>query len=351
MNVDLGGNTLTNGYFAGVLLTNNGVDCITLGKNSSASGQYNSTAPRWKVNTYDPVTRIVILESSFDGEFVAGNRVILDNSPDGTIGISTIESVDPALNKIVLETNPGVGAIEEDGGSLTQGVLLGNEGENARAEGGVSTATGFDSHAEGERTNATGRGSHAEGYNSTAFGSGSHAEGMSTLASGTNSHAEGQNSTALGASSHAGGSFGRAFWRDSFARGANSKVQYITVPLLAETSNATQRPMNQFSPLNIDEEGLFACEATITAARNDMSANAMFVRRFLIKRAGSTVSLVGSVQTLGTDMGSDAGLPPSGWAVAAAADDTNKRILILVTGAASMQITWGARLDVVHIVP
>lgn len=77
-------------------------------------------------------------------------------------------------------------------------------GENAHAEGTLSTASGYSAHAEGSNSEATGLASHAEGggYASGMF---SHAEGLRARAKGNYSHAEGNETVASGNASHAEG--------------------------------------------------------------------------------------------------------------------------------------------------
>ena len=86
------------------------------------------------------------------------------------------------------------------------------QGDNAKATGNYSHATGKDtqangpySHAEGRDTIAGASNSHAEGYGSTASGESSHAEGVSTVAYAIAAHSEGAGSEAWGLASHAEG--------------------------------------------------------------------------------------------------------------------------------------------------
>jgi hypothetical protein len=88
------------------------------------------------------------------------------------------------------------------------------------------------------------------------------------------------------------------------------------------------------------------------AARQDTGAdNASFMRYFIIENTASTTSLVGSVTTLGTDLGSNGGAPPTGWAVSVTADDTNDSIKIDVTGVSLTNIHWLAKVETVEVKP
>jgi hypothetical protein len=82
----------------------------------------------------------------------------------------------------------------------------------------------------------------------------------------------------------------------------------------------------------------------IVARKSDGSQSASYSRRVCIQRTGSTTSLVGSVQTIGTDIEDDAS-----WDVTISADDTHDSLMITVTGVAATNIRWVARLDFVEL--
>jgi hypothetical protein len=73
--------------------------------------------------------------------------------------------------------------------------------------------------------------------------------------------------------------------------------------------------------------------------------NAFYIRQCLIKRDGANnTALVGTVQTVGTDIESNAA-----WDVEVTADDTNEALQIAVTGAAATTIRWVARVELVEV--
>jgi len=97
-------------------------------------------------------------------------------------------------------------------------------------------------------------------------------------------------------------------------------------------------------------------ESTITAliqivAREDTGGDqAEFTRKVMIERTGGTTALVGSVQTIGTDIGSNAGSPPAGWTVTILADDTNDSLTIdVVGGIATTNVRWLAAIQAVEL--
>ncbi len=79
------------------------------------------------------------------------------------------------------------------------------------------------------------------------------------------------------------------------------------------------------------------------AARKDDGTSAMFLRQAVIKNVSDTVSLEGAVQTVGVDIN------PANWTVAISADDANKCLQILVTGAEAANIRWVAMVQAVEI--
>ncbi len=84
---------------------------------------------------------------------------------------------------------------------------------------------------------------------------------------------------------------------------------------------------------------------TITVhAREDTGANhALFKRMAIIQETGGVVSMVGAVQTIGTDIN------PAGWALTIDADTTNLSLQILVTGAAGQNIHWIAQVEALEL--
>jgi hypothetical protein len=79
---------------------------------------------------------------------------------------------------------------------------------------------------------------------------------------------------------------------------------------------------------------------------------ASFERKVSIWRgvlASTTTLPTGGAQTIGTDDGSNAGLPPTGWAVAITADTTNGALDIKVTGAAATNIRWVVKVEFTEV--
>ncbi len=213
-------------------------------------------------------------------------------------------------------------------------------GANSHAEGGNTTASNFNSHAEGGATIASGQASHAEGSGTVALGQASHAEGNNTIASGTSSHSGGIYSSAL--------RFGEWARSGAFSFGSqisnNPNCQYGILHYTQNTTNTT--PTEAFldgsgARFIIESGGRYRVNFTIIASDslNNVKEWSGFA---LIKNVAGTVSLVGAATM--TSVNGDAGLSTA--SVAVTADNTNKALILTVTGTVNA-IIWSARADYV----
>jgi hypothetical protein len=130
---------------------------------------------------------------------------------------------------------------------------------------------------------------------------------------------------------------------------SNLRAQFLTRPFSSvywggQTTNATPLILNldatATNRFTIAASTALAVDIHLVARRSDTQDKWLVARRFLgIRRDGSNnTSLIGSVQTLGTDQ-SD-GSPT--WTFALTADDTNEALQLEVTGEASETIQWRA---------
>ena len=89
----------------------------------------------------------------------------------------------------------------------------------------------------------------------------------------------------------------------------------------------------------------------VAATTGAINKSARFVRSFQIDRptTAASTTLVGSVQTIGTDTGTNAGSPPAGWAVSITADTTNGAPQFQVTGDTDT-INWTAAIHYVQTI-
>jgi hypothetical protein len=204
---------------------------------------------------------------------------------------------------------------------------------------GAITSSGYGSHAGGYTTGET--------LTSTGIGSFAWGEGPIT-ASGDHSFAIGSGSLAAldGEFAHSNTEFA-AVGDAQFSRVVMS-VSTVdgTSEELTTDGSTTASAANRYL---ISDEHSYDCWIRISARQDTGAGHAEFVRKLIIERTGGTTALVGSVQTIGTDIGSNGGSPPASWAVSLTADDTNDFLDITVTGVAATNIRWVATVEAIVI--
>ena len=280
-------------------------------------------------------------------------------------------------------TKYGQAAHAEGNGTVAKGNFSHAEGNNAQATGNMShaegyytTASGTYSHAEGDHTTASSLYAHAEGYRTTASQHAAHAEGFHTTASGKYGHVEGGYSTASGpvgahaegfqtvahgSYAHAGGAYASASHWAEFARGniqfANpGDSQFSDLLWSGATTDGTPTELfldgasaTQILSLPVSTAFSFVVRVIAFQQVGGGGASAQFIRTGVISRVGGTTAIVGTVQTIGTDIGSNAGVPPVDWAVTLTADNGTSSLILTVTGAAATNIRWVAKAEVVQV--
>jgi hypothetical protein len=231
-------------------------------------------------------------------------------------------------------------------------------GARNRASGTSATVMGSDNVASAGYTTAGGYFSTASGTYGTAFGFVATASGASSFAGGTYTTASGASSTAFGEFSTAAGyaGFGQGYYAAARLGGMQAMSgfgswgvggsQAIRFPMTIVTSNATPTELfgswNQADRYTIPSGNTHFVQIRITAASTTNTAS--YARQVCIRNTAGTTSLVGSVQTIGTDQETDAA-----WDVTVQANDTNDALQILVTGAASTTIRWLALIDGIEL--
>ncbi len=183
----------------------------------------------------------------------------------------------------------------------------------------------------------------AIGYGVTSSGTASTAVGGFGTASGDYSFAGGFTCTASASVAVAFGAYASATHIGSLALSGgkhsttgDSQTQVST--LRAATTNTT--PTEAFldgtaARLVIPANTVWSALVQISAKQTSSTNCATFLRRVTICRDGSNnTSLVGSVETLGTDQNSPA------WAISITADETNEALKIQVTGGSGVTVRW-----------
>lgn len=308
-------------------------------------------------------------------------------SPNNTVNHASLQAVGATTNASSSFVPKGSGAFSL---AVPDGTSTGGNARGANAvDLSIGSRTGADYVASGARAVVLGRG-RASGQDSIAtgnctasgqyavcFGDGSTGNGASgaraivlngryNAASGDDSCAGGQSIIASGASSFGIGSDNTASGFASFASGALSRAdrysmrahgsgcfaargdaQKATFVLRQKTTTAT--PVNlaldgSSTRLIVNTGEILSFVAHITGSKSDGTAIASFIRRGVIKRISNTTSLVGAIQTIGTDIEDNASTD-----VAITADDTNEALQIAVTGIAGETWRWVAVVEAVDL--
>jgi len=235
------------------------------------------------------------------------------------------------------------------------------------ASGSYGTAVGYG--------NASGPGSFTSGYANSVTGNWNGAIGHSnTVTGGDNggcvavgksntinvpgnatAFVAGQLCSVTAATGFVHGFYGSATRANQYSHGGDFNflasaggAQFVRLLLGIKTTNAT--------PTNLSLDTTTTLYATITSGKilfadilisgikSDGSAAACYKRKVAIKNVAGTTALVGTVETIGTDIEDNAGTD-----VAITADDTNDALQINVTGIAAETWRWVAVVEGLEI--
>lgn len=282
-------------------------------------------------------------------------------APDGT----TTGGNARGTNAIDLQT---VRTAASQVASGSPSILMGRRGTASGAESiclsaSDSTASAAKTVAIGDFANATTFGATALGINAAGSGNQSFAINNSTAsglrsislgnatASATDSlaiqggTASAQNATAIGIGALANRFGLRASANGIFA--AAGDAQRAGWVLRNKTTNNTPTTLfadGSSTRLTITSGKILFADVLITGIKSDGSAAACYKRKVAIKNVGGTTSLVGTVETIGTDIEDNASTD-----VAITADDTNDALQINVTGITSETWRWVAVVEGLEI--
>lgn len=142
--------------------------------------------------------------------------------------------------------------------------------------------------------------------------------------------------------------YGMKSWANGNFSGSNfGEAQKAVFVLRNRTTDATPTTLfldGSSSRLTVNNGEILGFVANITGSKSDGSAVAHYIRRGAIKRIGTATSLVGSIQTIGTDIEDNASAD-----VAITADDTNEALQVQVTGIAGETWRWVAVVEAVDL--
>jgi hypothetical protein len=287
-------------------------------------------------------------------------------SPNATVNHVSLQATGSTTNVSLSLVSKGSGAfmLQVPDGTSTGGNVRGANAVDLQTSRNAATsvASGSGSFIAGGYNNAaTGSQSFAGGYQNTASAQSSFAFGTNSTASSNATVAIGQSCNASGYASH---TFGFGANASAFFSGATgfrsstaipaSKVhaagyfttegdtqEFVGPPLRATTTDGTTAvQMLANSTDNATATGISVASGRvmtlilqITGVKNGGATVARFTREVTIKNVGGTTSLVGTVNTIGTD-------EAAGTTISITADDTNDKLQVAVTGVASETWRW-----------
>jgi len=263
------------------------------------------------------------------------------SSATGANSISIGNSISSGAQSICI--GAGYQTLASGGGSVAIGA-------NARAIENGDLALGGEFGQEGPI--ASGGASVAiMGRSSTASGTRSFSAGMFTTASATHSHAFGYFAVASANHSFASGEYVTANRYGEFARSSGVLITAAGAPRLslftAFRSTTNDTPTELFlsglsSRLTITSGTGFSATIKVLGMKSDGTVAATYLRKAAIKNVGGLTELIGSVETIGTDLA-------SGTSISITADDTNDSLKIEVTGVSAQTWNWAASIESIQL--
>jgi hypothetical protein len=254
-----------------------------------------------------------------------GTGALLSSKPTGTsVGGNArgIYAVDLQLERtaaaqVASGSNSVIGGGKQNTSSSTDTVVSG--GLLNQATGGWANVSG------GSRNVASGTFAAAicGGTDNTASAS------YASIVGGRNGVADRQ-----GMQAHSGGSFALV--------GDAQRARFV---LWNKTTNTTSTELflnGSSIRLTIPSGKYLTGTINIAGIKSDGATAARYIRQFSIKNVAATTSLVGTVDTVGTDIANST-------TISITADDTNDALKVEVTGIASETWRWVAAVDVVEV--
>jgi len=288
------------------------------------------------VNNHSETNSSLVLTPKGTGALIAGPK------PDGTTtggnarGDYAVDLQSPHLRGNAANVASGKGA-----------VIGGGRVNKASANNSV-VCGGYNNTASGSLFGSTVAG----GYTCTASGQRSFVGGgYLNIASGTSTFVTGEDNDATANYSSVGGGYGAVadrYGMDAYASGrfaATGDAQRARFVLRNKTTNDTATELfldGSSTRLTIPSGKYLTGTINIAGIKSDGSAAASYIRQFSIKNVSATTSLVGTVNTIGTD-------EAASTSISITADDTNDALKVEVTGIAAETWRWVASVDVVEV--
>lgn len=302
--------------------------------------------------TTGSVDNAVLRADGTGGATLQNSPIIIGDATTSTSNSVTISVNHAGQTNSALVLNPmGTGAFIL--GPPPDGTATGG---NARGANSIDLQTARVSAAQvtsGAAAVCIGARNTASGGNGVAIGYGSTASAAAAVAIGTTCVASADYSFACGVNAIANR---LSMWAHAYS----PTKQAAQMVLIASTTNATptEATINAAVPAGTTittsnriillPNQVIMVDAYFVGTTSAGTVAASFHRRCLIRRNATTsTTLVGTVQTIGSDI-KDAGA--SAWDATLAADDTNEALQCIVTGAAATTIDWVVRVELTEIV-
>jgi hypothetical protein len=287
--------------------------------------------------------------------------IINDNltaSPNNTVNHACLEATGGTTNVSVSIKPKGTGAfcLSAPDGTATGGNvraanavdLQTSRATAAQVASGVQSVVcgGASNTASGEQSGVThGQQNAASGQLSDAAGSSCTASALLASARGSVCTASAQSAIARGERSLANRLGMYAFASGQFA--AVGDAQYVRFVARRKTTDNTATTLlldGSTTRLTITSGKILFADILVSGIKSDGSAAACYKRKVAIKNVGGTTTIVGSVETIGTDIEDNAGTD-----IAITADNTNDALQINVTGITAETWRWVAFVEGLEI--
>jgi hypothetical protein len=126
------------------------------------------------------------------------------------------------------------------------------------------------------------------------------------------------------------------------ANGDAQAVKFVVRNKTTTNSAVTLFLDGSSTRLTVPSGRILHLQVTLLGSKSDGTAAASYMRQVTIKNVAATTSLVGTVNTIGTD-------ETAGTSIAITADDTNDALQIAVTGITSETWRWVAMVEGVEM--
>ena len=279
-------------------------------------------------------------------------------SPNNTVNAEQLEVTGGTTNVDLVHTPKGTGAFivgNEPDGTATGGDKRGTRAIDMQMSrsSSANVASGYESAIIGGADNiVTGQ------HSGVVAGSGNSISGAFSFAAGNNNAVTSNRSSAFGHGCVTSGAWGAfstgdaarayldsmfAIASGNFAAGGDAQETRVTLRNKTTTNSAVELFIDGASVRRAIPSGkAMHALVKIIGIKSDGTATAIYMRQVAIQNVAGTTSLVGSVNTIGTDTA-------AGTSISITADDTNDSLKIEVTGITSETWRWVATVEGVEV--